>query len=66
MSLVPQPGADPRAIVKRCRDEGIVINLRGGRLRVSPHCYNTHEEMDRLQSLLLVHYRFASGSPSVD
>lgn len=48
VSLIPPPGADARALVKRCRDEGMVINLRAGRLRVSPHCYNTVEEIDRL------------------
>jgi selenocysteine lyase/cysteine desulfurase len=48
VSLVPPPGKDPHALKKRCRDEGIVINLRAGRLRVSPHCYNTPDEIDRL------------------
>jgi cysteine desulfurase / selenocysteine lyase len=52
VSLIPRPGADPRALMKRCRDEGIVINLRAGRLRVSPHCYNTVEEIDRLVRVL--------------
>ncbi len=45
------PG-DARALVKRCKDAGIVINLRAGRLRVSPHCYNSHEEIDRLVQTL--------------
>ncbi len=42
------PGADVRQLVKRCREQGIVINQRAGRLRVSPHCYNTPQEIDRL------------------
>jgi selenocysteine lyase/cysteine desulfurase len=46
------PGADPRAAVRRCREEGVVINERGGRLRVSPHCYNVPEEVDRLFAAL--------------
>ncbi|MCC6418400.1 MAG: aminotransferase class V-fold PLP-dependent enzyme [Gemmataceae bacterium] len=41
------PGVDARQAVKHCRDQGIVINHRAGRLRVSPHCYNTTEEIDR-------------------
>jgi selenocysteine lyase/cysteine desulfurase len=51
VSLVA-PGADHRALVRRCRDQNIVINLRAGRLRVSPHCYNTPEEIDRLMAAL--------------
>src|SRR5262249_39282484 len=47
-SLLPPPGQEPRALKRRCRDEGIVINLRAGRLRASPHCYNTPDEIDRL------------------
>jgi selenocysteine lyase/cysteine desulfurase len=46
------PGGEPRQLVRRCRDAGVVINQRAGRVRVSPHCYNTAEEIDRLISLL--------------
>lgn len=52
VSLVPKQG-DIRALVRRCREQGIVINQRAGRLRVSPHCYNTQEEIDRLLATLL-------------
>ncbi len=31
---------------------GVVVNQRAGRLRVSPHAYNTVEELDRLVALL--------------
>jgi len=37
-----------RALLKHCRARGIVVNERGGRLRISPHFYNTTEELDRL------------------
>jgi selenocysteine lyase/cysteine desulfurase len=40
--------ADPAAAVRRCRAAGIIINLRAGRLRVSPHVYNTFSEIDGL------------------
>jgi selenocysteine lyase/cysteine desulfurase len=43
---------DPRQLVTRCRNEGVVINQRGGRLRISPHCYNSTEEIERLFALL--------------
>jgi selenocysteine lyase/cysteine desulfurase len=46
------PGANPQQIKKRCRDQGVVINHRAGRLRVSPHAYNTVGELDRLIDLL--------------
>jgi selenocysteine lyase/cysteine desulfurase len=46
------PGADVRALVRNCRQLGIVINQRGGRIRVSPHAYNTFEEIDRLLDAL--------------
>jgi len=45
------PGTDVRALVRRCRQEQMVINQRAGRIRVSPHCYNTLEEIDRLLSV---------------
>lgn len=40
--------SDVRAAVRACRDQGLIINQRGGRLRISPHFYNTTGEMDRL------------------
>jgi selenocysteine lyase/cysteine desulfurase len=46
------PGSEVRPLVRRCRDAGIVINQRASRLRVSPHCYNTTEEIDRLLDVL--------------
>jgi selenocysteine lyase/cysteine desulfurase len=45
------PG-DPRALVRKCKDRGIIVNQRAGRLRVSPHCYNTYEEVDRLIAMV--------------
>jgi cysteine desulfurase / selenocysteine lyase len=47
VSLV-KPGVPPEAIVKACRAAGIMINNRAGRVRVSPHAYNTVEELERL------------------
>jgi cysteine desulfurase / selenocysteine lyase len=46
VSLVA-PGGDVRQLVKRCRGQGVVVNQRAGRLRLSPHCYNSEEEIDR-------------------
>jgi len=51
VSLVARE-VDPIQLVRRFKKEGVVINQRAGRLRVSPHFYNTHEEIDRLIDLL--------------
>jgi selenocysteine lyase/cysteine desulfurase len=45
------PG-DARKLMRACRDRGVVINQRGGRLRVSPHVYNSFEEIGRLLQVL--------------
>ena len=42
-----KPGAEPKAVFKRCREAGVVVNVRAGRVRVSPHAYNTTDEIDR-------------------
>jgi cysteine desulfurase/selenocysteine lyase len=53
VSLAVPDGAPPAGeIVRRCREQGVAINHRAGRLRVSPHAYNTAEEIDRLGELL--------------
>jgi selenocysteine lyase/cysteine desulfurase len=46
------PQDEARKVVRHCREQGVVINQRAGRLRVSPHCYNTPAELDRLLELL--------------
>lgn len=46
------PGRDPKTIMRACRDAGVVVNVRGGRLRVSPHVYNTIEEIDRFLAVV--------------
>jgi selenocysteine lyase/cysteine desulfurase len=46
------PGKDPRELRRRCLAERIVINQRAGRLRVSPHVYNTPAELDQLVEVL--------------
>jgi selenocysteine lyase/cysteine desulfurase len=39
-------------VFSSCRGQGVVVNQRAGRLRVSPHCYNSVAELDRLLDLL--------------
>jgi cysteine desulfurase/selenocysteine lyase len=46
------PGSEVSTLVRRLREAGVVVNQRAGRLRVSPHAYNTTQELDRLVELL--------------
>ena len=52
VSLVPPAGRSAKEVAKALRARGVVVNHRAGRLRVSPHAYNTEDEIDRLLALL--------------
>ena len=43
---------DPEAASRRLRDAGVTHALREGAIRLSPHCYNTREEVERALSAL--------------
>jgi selenocysteine lyase/cysteine desulfurase len=43
---------NPDSIAKRLFEHRIVISVRGGGLRISPHFYNTEEEIHKLLSML--------------
>ena len=47
------PPVNHRDLAFECRQAGIVVSHRGGRLRVSPHFYNTTDELDRLIEILM-------------
>lgn len=40
-------GCDPRQLMKRLRGQSIIASVRDGRLRVSPHVYNSEDESVR-------------------
>ncbi|MBM3981905.1 MAG: aminotransferase class V-fold PLP-dependent enzyme [Planctomycetes bacterium] len=46
VSLI-HPARGPEDVVRRCRAAGVAVNARGGRVRVSPHAYNTEGDIDR-------------------
>jgi selenocysteine lyase/cysteine desulfurase len=46
------PHGQPKDWVRRCRARGIVVNHRAGRLRISPHFYNTYDELNHLIEVL--------------
>jgi selenocysteine lyase/cysteine desulfurase len=49
LSLRP---TDPAALVAKLDAQGIVCSLREGLVRLTPHCYNTLEEMEKVAGLL--------------
>ncbi len=54
------PRLPTAALVERLAGRGVIVAARAGRLRVSPHAYNTEEEIDRL----LAELRTAVQNPS--
>ena len=52
MSLLAPEGAEAGRVRKRLLERGVAVNYRAGRVRVSPHAYNTAEEIDRTVELL--------------
>jgi selenocysteine lyase/cysteine desulfurase len=50
--LVTVASTDAERLVERLGAEGIVTSSRAGNLRVSPHCYNTDDDIDRLLAAL--------------
>ena len=45
-------GRDPNDLRRSLAAAGIVVRCRAGGVRLSPHAYNTHEEVDRLMAEL--------------
>jgi len=39
---------DPESVAQRLLKHGIVVSVRGGGLRISPHFYNSESEIDKL------------------
>ncbi|HSK19988.1 MAG TPA: aminotransferase class V-fold PLP-dependent enzyme [Longimicrobiales bacterium] len=51
-ALVMIPHEDPAGAVQRLADHDIIVDSRPGYVRVSPHFYNTHDEIDRFVQVL--------------
>ncbi len=46
------PALDGEALLDGLTEAGVVVSLRRGRIRASPHLYNTHEEMERVAEIV--------------
>lgn len=51
-SIVTLEHSEPRVAVQRLREQGLICDARPGLIRLSPHYFNTLEEMDRALELL--------------
>jgi len=47
VTFIPR-GRDPVALARRMEQAGVIVSARGPGIRVSPHFYNTTEELDRV------------------
>ncbi len=54
-ALVAIRSTDEHALVAALADEGLLTSSRDGNLRVSAHCYNTHEDIEQLLAGLARH-----------
>jgi cysteine desulfurase/selenocysteine lyase len=50
--VLEHPRVGPDSAAHELRRQGIVVSCRRGRLRVSPHMYNNHDDLDRLKTAL--------------
>ena len=46
------PGRDSKSIQQGCRAKGVVVNCRGGAVRLSPHAYTDEGDIERLLAAL--------------
>jgi cysteine desulfurase / selenocysteine lyase len=46
------PGVDPITLGRALQSEGVVTTWRASGIRVAPHGYNTHDDIDRLVELI--------------
>ena len=52
--------ADTESVYQTLRDEGFVVALREGKIRIAPHLLNSTQEMDRLLIVMAKVWKGAS------
>jgi cysteine desulfurase / selenocysteine lyase len=57
------PGHEPSELVRRLREERILVSARHGRLRVSPHFYNDGHDVEKLRGALRLVARWRLATP---
>jgi selenocysteine lyase/cysteine desulfurase len=62
--LVAVASTDAEELVQRLENDGIVTSSRAGNLRVSPHCYNTAEDVERLLAAMRSHRDLLCRTPA--
>jgi len=62
--LVAVASTDVEQLVQRLENDGIVTSSRAGNLRISPHCYNTAEDVEKLLAALHTHRDLLCPTPA--
>jgi selenocysteine lyase/cysteine desulfurase len=62
--LVAVASTDAEQLVQRLENDGIVTSSRAENLRISPHCYNTAEDVEKLLAALHAHRDLLCPTPA--